>query len=88
MARYCDEECQANDFSHHAKSCHVLARRWDGVGIAPLSLVPLLRTGSWQDPAVLPSALARERIGKIFKGNRDLVSGDAVYEKMCKDYKV
>ena len=64
MARYCDEECQANDFSHHAKSCHVLARRWDGVGIAPMSLIPLISDGSWKDPAILPSARARERMNK------------------------
>ncbi len=59
VARYCDEECQANDFSHHAKSCHVLARRWDGLGPIPKQLFDL--PDFWV-PAVLPSATARERM--------------------------
>jgi len=60
VARYCDKECQANDFSHHAKCCPVLARRWDGVGSMPLQLFDLIAAGTWNDPAVLPSARARE----------------------------
>ena len=60
VARYCDEECQANDFSHHAKCCQTLARRWDGVGPIPTQLFKT--DGASNDPAVLPSARARERL--------------------------
>ena len=80
VARYCDEECQANDISHHAKSCHILARRWDGGGCVPLCLIPLLRAGTWNDPAVLPSAQARQKLGDVgASGNpllRALFAGD------------
>ncbi len=60
MARYCDEEGPANDFSHHANSCPILARRWDGVGPIPMQLFKT--AGASNDPAVLPSARARERL--------------------------
>ena len=59
VARYCDEGCQAADFSHHAKRCIVLARRWDGVGPIPTQLFDL--PDCWV-PAVVPSERARERI--------------------------
>ena len=35
VARYCDENCQANDFSHHARCCAVPASRYAWVGRAP-----------------------------------------------------
>jgi hypothetical protein len=72
VARYCGEDCQAADFSHHEKCCPLLARRWDGVGIAPLSLIPIISDGSWEDPAVLPSALARERIDKAVVSGEEM----------------
>ena len=59
VARYCGEKCQAKDFSHHSKSCPLLARRWDGVGFIPEQLFKLRYH---EDPDVLPSARARERI--------------------------
>ena len=68
VARYCDKECQANDFSHHAKCCPVLARRWDGAGSMPLKLFDLFAEGKWKDPAVLPSARARERVREMDEG--------------------
>ena len=64
----CDKECQANDFSHHAKCCPVLARRWDGAGSMPLKLFDLFAEGKWKDPAVLPSARARERVREMDEG--------------------
>ena len=64
VARYCGENCQAGDFSHHAKCCFALARDWDGKGSVPLSLFPLIMDGTWHDPSILPSARARERIGE------------------------
>ena len=64
VARYCDEQCQANDFSHHAKCCQTLARRWNGVGPIPKQLFDL--PDCWA-PAVLPSARARERIQEWFE---------------------
>ena len=73
VARYCDETCQALDFSHHAQCCPVLARRWDGAGSMPLKLFDLCAEGKWDDPAVLPSARARkflrERLRKIEDAN-------------------
>lgn len=60
VVRYCGEDCQAADFSHHEKCCSVLARRWDGVGRAPLKIMKLCADGTWKDPAVLPSASKRE----------------------------
>ena len=76
MARYCGEKCQAKDFSHHSKCCPLLARRWDGVGESiPLQLFDLCTEGKWDDPAVLPSARARERL-------RDRIGG---VEKMIKE---
>ena len=35
---------------------------WDGVGSMPLQLFDLCAEGKWDDPAVLPSARARERL--------------------------
>ena len=64
VARYCDETCQAGDFSHHEKCCPLLARRWDGKGAAPWCLFPLIKDGTWNDPSILPSARARERIAE------------------------
>ena len=64
VARYCGEDCQAADFSHHAKRCLALARQWDGKGSAPLSLFPMIMDGTWNDPSNLPSARARKRIGE------------------------
>ena len=65
VARYCDETCQAGDFSHHAKCCPLLARRWKGVGSMPTSLLsdPIVFR-HWKDPSVIPNARARERFGK------------------------
>ncbi len=60
VARYCGEDCQAADFSHHAQCCPLLARRWDGVGPIPTQLFDL--PSAWKDPAVLPSASARRRL--------------------------
>ena len=62
VARYCGNECQANDFLHHEKRCPVLARRWSGVGCVPVSLVQTLENGTWDDPAVIPSARARKAL--------------------------
>ena len=64
VARYCGKECQANDFLHHEKCCPVLARRWSGVGTFPSGLLQTLidGPGTWNDPAVIPSARARQRI--------------------------
>ena len=64
MARYCDEACQAGDFSHHEKCCPLLARHWDGKGAAPWCLFVLVKEGTWNDPSILPSARARERLGE------------------------
>ena len=76
VARYCDKECQVDDFSHHAQCCPLLARRWDGVGESiPLQLFDLCAERKWDDPAVLPSARARERL-------RDRIGG---VEKMIKE---
>ena len=65
VARYCDGTCQAGDFSHHAKCCPLLARRWKGVGSMPTSLLsdPIVFR-HWKDPSVIPNARARERFGK------------------------
>ena len=60
VARYCDEACQAGDFSHHAKCCPFLASRWEGVGPIPTQLLTM--PGSSDDPAIVPSARARERL--------------------------
>ena len=60
VARYCGENCQAGDFSHHAKCCPVLARQWDGAGSIPTQLFAL--PGAAMNPEVLPSARARERL--------------------------
>ena len=60
VARYCDETCQAGDFSHHVKCCPVLACRWEGVGPIPTQLFTL--PGAAMNPEVLPSARARERL--------------------------
>jgi len=57
------------------KCCPVLARRWDGAGSMPLKLFDLFAEGKWKDPAVLPSARARERL-------RDRIGG---VEKMIKE---
>jgi len=72
VARYCDEECQAHDFSHHEDRCYDLARRWDGVGPQPTSLFPLVVAGTWNDPAALPSARARERLVEWARANPGL----------------
>ena len=60
--RATDEECQANTFfASRAMSVPSLARRWDGVGPMPLSILFLLLSEvMWDDPAVLPSARARK----------------------------
>ena len=62
VARYCGKECQADDFSHHEKCCPLLAQRWSGVGTVPGSLVQTLENGTWDDPAVIPSARARKAL--------------------------
>ena len=53
VARYCDKECQVDDFSHHAQCCPLLARRWDGVGPIPTQLFTM--RGSSDDPASSPA---------------------------------
>jgi len=65
VARYCNEACQANDFAHHENRCPVIARQWHGVGFFPPSLIHAVLDGTWQDPAVIPSARAREHIKQI-----------------------
>ena len=50
------------------KCCPVLARRWDGAGSMPLKLFDLFAEGKWKDPAVLPSARARERVREMDEG--------------------
>ena len=65
VARYCGEECQAADFSHHEKCCPVLARRWDGVGSCPTRLKQVVLDGTWKKPKVVPSAQARAALGGI-----------------------
>ena len=60
VARYCDEECQVDDFSHHAQCCLALARRWDGVGPIPTQL--LNACSNPFNPTVVPSARARKRL--------------------------
>ena len=75
VARYCDKDCQENDFSHHAKSCQVLARRWDGVGPIPTQL---FHTPNWEDPAVVPSALARERLDKHIAEFREFLNSKGI----------
>ena len=62
------------------EDAYILARRWDGGGCVPLCLIPLLRAGTWNDPAVLPSAQARQKLGEVgASGNpllRALFAGD------------
>ena len=65
VARYCDEECQAADFSHHAERCPVLARRWSGVGTCPSGLKQAILGGTWNNPAVIPNAQARAALGAL-----------------------
>ena len=67
VARYCGEECQANDFSHHEKCCPVLARRWNGIGFCPTGLLETLIDGTCNDPAVIPSARARKELELVFR---------------------
>ena len=72
VARYCDEECQANDSWHHGDCCFNLAREWNGVGPMPSSLFPLVVSGGWKSPAALPSARARKRLDEWIKRNPEL----------------
>ena len=65
VARYCDEDCQAADFSHHAEHCPVLARRWSGVGTIPSGLKQAIFDGTWTNPAVIPSAQARAALARL-----------------------
>ena len=78
VARYCDEECQANDSWHHGNCCFNLAREWNGVGPMPSSLFPLVVSGGWKSPAALPSARARERLDEWVKRNPELLRARAL----------
>ena len=60
VARYCDEECQANDSWHLGDCCLKLACEWDGVGPIPTRL--LSEVSNPFDPKVVPSARARKRL--------------------------
>ena len=64
MARYCDEECQANDSWHLGDCCFNLACEWDGVGPMPSRLLDPNAIRHWGDPSVIPNARARERLAK------------------------
>ena len=56
------------EYSATDSCCPVLARRWDGAGSMPLKLFDLFAEGKWKDPAVLPSARARERVREMDEG--------------------
>ena len=60
VARYCDEECQANDSWHLGDCCLKLACEWDGVGPIPTRL--LSEVTNPFNPKVVPSARARKRL--------------------------
>ena len=81
VARYCDKECQALDFSHHAQCCPVLARRWDGAGSMPLKLFDLCAERKWDDPAVLPNVRARERLREMIGGVEKIIDEYKAAEK-------
>ena len=86
VARYCDEECQAADFTHHEKCCPVLARRWDGVGSCPSGLKQAVLDGTWKNPKIIPSAQAREALGGIRSEVRRI--GHALHSANSGDSKV
>ena len=86
VARYCDEECQAADFTHHEKCCPVLARRWDGVGSCPSGLKQAVLDGTWKNPKIIPSAQAREALGGIRAEVRRI--GHALHSANSGDSKV
>ena len=56
----------------YEKCCPLLARRWDGKGAAPWCLFRLIKDGTWNDPSVLPSARARERIAEAPSSGKKL----------------
>ena len=57
----------------YEKCCPVLARRWSGTGFCPTGLLQTLIDGTWDDPAIIPSARARKELELLFRASIDEV---------------